>query len=144
MPLGNKGTKSKQSLARKSSTVVYDLSIVRQPEVRGEISPRIMYCATYGASNVVKEAALPLWANFRQRVLDVAIAEINKTTDLNLEIESWERSDHRISVLTFTNKTQERPPEISIRFAANLLAFAIPTGSVLWRSKQTARGGAKS
>ena len=61
-----------------------------------------------GAGKVVKEAALPLWANLRQRVLDVAIAEINKTTDLNLEIESSERSGHRISVLTFTIKTQER------------------------------------
>jgi len=86
----------------------YDLSTVRQPEVRGEISPRIRYGATDGAGKVVKEAALPLWANLRQRVLDVAIAEINKTTDLNLEIESSERSGHRISVLTFTIKIQER------------------------------------
>jgi hypothetical protein len=39
--VGNDATKSKQSLAHKSSTVVYDLSTVPQPEVRGEISPRI-------------------------------------------------------------------------------------------------------
>jgi hypothetical protein len=34
-------TQSQQSLAHKSGTEVYDLSTVRQPEVRGEISPRI-------------------------------------------------------------------------------------------------------
>jgi plasmid replication initiation protein len=61
---------------------------------------------TDGAGKVVKEATLPLWANFRQRALDVAIAEINKTTDLNLEIESQERSGLRIGALTFTIKTQ--------------------------------------
>jgi len=89
--IGKQGHKVKAELARKSSTVA-----------------RIKYGATGGAGKVVKETALPLWANFRQRVLDVAIAEINKTTDLNLEIESSERSGHRISVLTFTIKTQER------------------------------------
>ena len=47
---------------------------------------------TDGAGKVVKEATLPLWANFRQRALDVAIAEINKTTDLNIEIESLKKS----------------------------------------------------
>jgi plasmid replication initiation protein len=63
---------------------------------------------TDGAGKVIKEAPLPLWANFRQRALDVAIGEINKTTELNLKIESSERSGHRISVLTFTIKNQER------------------------------------
>jgi plasmid replication initiation protein len=32
--------------------------------------------------NVVQEAPLSLWANFRQRALDVAILEINKKTDI--------------------------------------------------------------
>jgi hypothetical protein len=30
------------------------------------------------AGNIVQEAPLSLWANFRQRALDVAIAEINE------------------------------------------------------------------
>ena len=64
--IGKQGHKVKAELARKSSTVA-----------------RIKYGATGGAGKVVKETALPLWANFRQRALDVAIAEINKTTDLN-------------------------------------------------------------
>jgi plasmid replication initiation protein len=63
---------------------------------------------TDGAGKVVKEATLPLWANFRQLALDVAIAEINKTTDLNLEIESLKRSGIRIDALNFTIKTQDR------------------------------------
>jgi hypothetical protein len=45
--------------------------------------------------NVVQEAPLPVWANFRQRALDVAIAEINKKTDLRIEIESLELAKHR-------------------------------------------------
>jgi plasmid replication initiation protein len=62
---------------------------------------------TDGASKVVKEATLPLWANFRQRALNVAIAEINKTTDLNIEIESLKRSGIRIDALNFTIKNQD-------------------------------------
>src|SRR5271165_4439315 len=57
--------------------------------------------------NVIQEAPLPVWANFRQRALDVAIAEINKKTDLNIELESLVRSKHRrVTTLTFTIKTQ--------------------------------------
>jgi hypothetical protein len=32
--------------------------------------------------NVIREAPLPVWANFQQRALDVAIAEVNAKTDL--------------------------------------------------------------
>jgi hypothetical protein len=69
---------------------------------------------------VLKEAPLPVWANFRQRALDVAIGEINRTTDLNIEIESQERSGLRIGALTFTIKTQAiakraiRPPSMQV------------------------------
>jgi plasmid replication initiation protein len=38
--------------------------------------------------NIIQEAPLPVWANFRQRALDTAIAEINKKTDLNISLES--------------------------------------------------------
>ena len=44
--------------------------------------------------NIIQEAPLPVWANFRQRALDVAITEINKKTDLNIEIESLEQAKH--------------------------------------------------
>ena len=37
-------------------------------------------------------SACPDWENLRQRELDTAIAEINKKTDLNIAIESLERS----------------------------------------------------
>jgi hypothetical protein len=43
----------------------------------------------------IREAPLSLWANFRQRALDLAIGEINKKTDLNIELESIERAKHR-------------------------------------------------
>ena len=57
--------------------------------------------------NIIKEAPLPVWANFRQRALDVAIAEINKKTDLNIEIESLDRSKHRrVTTLTFAIKSK--------------------------------------
>jgi plasmid replication initiation protein len=63
-----------------------------------------------GDGNVIKEAPLPVWANFRQRALDVAIAEINKKTDLKLEIESLERAKHRrVTGLNFSIKTQAIP-----------------------------------
>jgi hypothetical protein len=35
---------------------------------------------------------LPVWASLRQRALDKAIAEINKKMDLNIALESLERS----------------------------------------------------
>jgi hypothetical protein len=52
--------------------------------------------------NVIQEAPLPIWANFRQRALDIAVVEINKKTDINIEVESLERSKHRrITSVTF-------------------------------------------
>jgi plasmid replication initiation protein len=57
--------------------------------------------------NIIQEAPLPIWANFRQRALDVAILEINKKTDLHIEIESLERSKHqRVTSVTFTIEEQ--------------------------------------
>jgi hypothetical protein len=40
--------------------------------------------------NVIQEAPLPLWANFRQRALDIAVLEITKKTDLKISIKSLE------------------------------------------------------
>ncbi len=45
--------------------------------------------------NIIQEAPLPVWVNFRQRALDTAIAEINRKTDLNVAFQSLERSKHR-------------------------------------------------
>jgi plasmid replication initiation protein len=60
--------------------------------------------------NVIQEPPLPVWANFRQRALDVAILEINKKTDLKIVIVSLERSKHqRVTSLTFTIKERAVP-----------------------------------
>ena len=45
--------------------------------------------------NIIKETPLPVWANFQQRALDVAILEINVKTDLKIKLVSIERSKHR-------------------------------------------------
>jgi plasmid replication initiation protein len=55
--------------------------------------------------NTLREAPLAIWANFRQRALDPAIAEINAKTDLEIEIESMDRSKHRrVTALSFSIK----------------------------------------
>jgi plasmid replication initiation protein len=60
--------------------------------------------------NVIREAPLPIWANFQQRALDVAILEINTKTDLKIKLASTERSKHRrVVALKFTIKTQAIP-----------------------------------
>jgi plasmid replication initiation protein len=60
--------------------------------------------------NVIREAPLPVWANFRQRALDVAILEINAKTDLKIKMASIERSkQRRVVALTFAIKTQAIP-----------------------------------
>jgi plasmid replication initiation protein len=60
--------------------------------------------------NVVREAPLPVWANFQQRALDVAILEISTKTDLKIKLASIERSKHRrVVALKFTIKTQAVP-----------------------------------
>jgi len=65
--------------------------------------------------NVIHEAPMPVWANFRQRALDVAILEINTKTDLKIKLVSVERSKHRrVVALDFAIKTQaipKRPPQ---------------------------------
>jgi hypothetical protein len=48
--------------------------------------------------NVIQEAPLPVWANFRQRALDVAILEINKKTDIKISVESIGRPNIGVSL----------------------------------------------
>jgi hypothetical protein len=60
--------------------------------------------------NVIQEPPLPVWANFRQRALDVGITEITKKTDLKIAIESLERSKHRrVASVTFSIKEKAVP-----------------------------------
>ncbi len=56
---------------------------------------------------MVQEAPLSLWANFRQRALDVAIQEINNKTDVKIEVESIQRAKHRrVEAVTFVIEEQ--------------------------------------
>src|SRR3984893_11730780 len=41
--------------------------------------------------NVIKEAPLPVWANFQQRALGVAILEVNTKTDFKIKLLSLSR-----------------------------------------------------
>ena len=60
--------------------------------------------------NVIHEAPMPVWANFQQRALGVATAEVNAKTDLKIKVVSIERSKHRrVVALTFAIKTQAMP-----------------------------------
>jgi hypothetical protein len=57
--------------------------------------------------SVIREAPLAAWANFRQRALNIAIAEINAKTDLNIALKSVEKADHsRVSALIFAIKAR--------------------------------------
>jgi plasmid replication initiation protein len=58
-------------------------------------------------SYFLRRTAFIVWANFKQRALDLAIGEINKKTDLDIELESIERAKHRrVSGLVFSIKAK--------------------------------------
>jgi plasmid replication initiation protein len=60
--------------------------------------------------NIIREAPLASWANFRERALNTAIREINAKTDLHIQLKSLERSRHgRVAALTFAIKAQAVP-----------------------------------
>ena len=62
------------------------------------------------AGNVIQEAPLPVWTNFRQRALDIANLEINNKTDVRIEVGSIERAKHRrVTSVTFATKEQAVP-----------------------------------
>jgi plasmid replication initiation protein len=64
--------------------------------------------------NVISEAPLPVWANFQQRALDVAILEVNRKTDLKIKLASIERSKHRrVVALNFAIKAQSVPKGVT-------------------------------
>jgi plasmid replication initiation protein len=57
--------------------------------------------------NVIREARLAAWANFRQRALNIAIAEINAKTDLNITLKSVEQAEHgRVTASIFAIKAR--------------------------------------
>jgi hypothetical protein len=47
------------------------------------------------SGRVIQEAPLELWANLKQRALDVALKEINKQSDIRLELEFTGRGSYR-------------------------------------------------
>jgi hypothetical protein len=47
------------------------------------------------SGRVIQDAPLELWANLKQRALDVALKEINKESDIQLELEFTGRGTHR-------------------------------------------------
>jgi plasmid replication initiation protein len=52
--------------------------------------------------NVIREGRLAAWANFRHRALNIAIAEINAKTDLNIALKSLEKAEYgRVCALVF-------------------------------------------
>jgi plasmid replication initiation protein len=64
--------------------------------------------------NVIREAPLPVWANFQQRALDVAMLEVNRKTDLKIKLASIERSKHRrVVALNFAIKAQSVPKGVT-------------------------------
>jgi hypothetical protein len=70
-----------------------------------------MACGTTIGS-VIREARLAPWVNFRQRALNVAIAEIKRKTESNIILESLEQAEHgRVTALIFAIKTQAAPNE---------------------------------
>jgi hypothetical protein len=73
------------------------------------MSPAWKECLLNGG-NIIQETPLPIWANFRQRALDTAIAEIIKKTALKIAIKSLERSKHRrVTSVAFVIKEQAVP-----------------------------------
>ena len=66
--------------------------------------------------NIIQEAPLPVWANFQQRALNVAITQINAKTDLKIKLASTERLKYRrVVALNFTIKTQAIPKDRTSR-----------------------------
>jgi hypothetical protein len=58
-------------------------------------------------TSVIREAPLAAWANFRQRALNIAIAQINAKTDLNIALKSLEKAEHsRVTALIFAIKAR--------------------------------------
>jgi plasmid replication initiation protein len=47
------------------------------------------------SGRVIQDAPLGLWANLKQRALDVALKEINKESDIKLQLEFTGRGTHR-------------------------------------------------
>jgi hypothetical protein len=56
---------------------------------------------------------LPVWVNFQQRALVIAIAEITKETDISIAIESLARSKYRRgNVGDFSIEAQAVPKQV--------------------------------
>ena len=61
------------------------------------------------SGRVVRQAPLELWANLKQRALDVALKEINKQSDIQLKLEFIGRGAYRkVQSLGFRITARER------------------------------------
>jgi plasmid replication initiation protein len=56
---------------------------------------------------IIRESPLAVWGNLRQCAVEVALGEINKKTDLRVEIESLEKVGPRVNALNFSTKVQK-------------------------------------
>jgi hypothetical protein len=65
------------------------------PRIQPTVCAQLARIKEAPSGNTIQEPPLPIWANFRQRALDTGISEINEKTDLNISLESLERSKHR-------------------------------------------------
>jgi hypothetical protein len=77
---------------------------------------------------------LPVWASLRQRALDKSIAEINKKMDLNIALDSLERSRHRwvsndADFRDYAPSGNERRLSVSGDFAPERSVEAHPPGA---------------
>jgi len=74
--------------------------------------------------------SVPVWANFRQRALETAIAEITKRTDLHVEIKSLVRSKHRrVTSVTLRLRSKGAGRWLNLRNQAPPLPFVRLTPS---------------
>lgn len=77
--------------------------------------------------NIIQEAPLPVWANLRQRALDAAIAEITKKTDLNIALESLDRSKHRrVTSVTFASRPKRYQTVINLVKSNSSISARLP------------------
>jgi hypothetical protein len=101
------------------ANTLFDSTIGRKDTRRRERRPSpwrsFEGCLAWNRSRMRRETSskrhlCPSGRNFQQRALDVAIAQINKKTDLRIKLAAIERSKHRRVVsLKFTIKTQPIP-----------------------------------
>jgi plasmid replication initiation protein len=81
------------------------------------------------SGRVLQDAPLELWANLKQRALDVALKEINKHSDIQLELEFVGRGAHRkVQSLGFRISLREKMPEARERLESRSVSSGASSG----------------